>query len=248
MKIVFLLISFLFIALASAAQNEPIATDRPDQTETPQLVPPKYLQLEHGLTLEKDGPVKMLFIPSTLIRYGVNEYFELRLVAEPLVYWNGGSDFGFSPLEAGVKIKMLEEKGCLPQLAFIGHVAIPKTATDVFDIVYVAPSFRIAANHGITDNFGIGYNAGIEWDGLSAEPTFIYTLTLAAGLTDKLSAFAEVYGFIPQKSDFIDHRIDGGFTYLINNDFQLDLSAGWGYTADAPDYFAGIGVSYRFGL
>ena len=246
-KVISIFIILLSISQIIFAQEEPIVTDRPDQTESSELVPKNFLQLEHGITYEKDGIFKAIYAPSTLVRYGVNRYFELRLVAEPVFYGIDGIDeAGFSPLEVGIKAKMVEEKGCIPSIAFLGHLAIPKAASDDFDITYLAPAFRFNLSHTLTDNFSIGYNLGAEWDGFSAEPTFTYTFAAGYGITDELGVFAEAYGFIPQKSDITDHRLDGGFTYLINNDLQLDLSAGWGYTDDAPDYFMGVGISYRF--
>ena len=40
-----------------------------------------------------------------------------------------------------------------------------------------------------------------------------------------------------------EHYIDGGFTYLLNNDTQLDIRAGQGLNPSADDFFAGVGFS-----
>ena len=41
------------------------------------------------------------------------------------------------------------------------------------------------------------------------------------------------------------HSVDGGLTYLPHPRVQLDLAVGAGIDDDAPDWFAGVGVSFR---
>jgi hypothetical protein len=60
-----------------------------------------------------------------------------------------------------------------------------------------------------------------------------------------LGFYAELYGFV-QDYKAPDHRCDGGFTYLINNDFIADISGGFGLTPNAPRNYLSLGVSYRF--
>jgi hypothetical protein len=42
------------------------------------------------------------------------------------------------------------------------------------------------------------------------------------------------------------HYLNGGFTYLVSDDIQLDLRAGFGLSDAADDFFAGPGLSIRF--
>jgi hypothetical protein len=99
--------------------------------------------------------------------------------------------------------------------------------------------------HTLSKLFALSYNLGAEWNGETAEPTYIYTLTTGISLTDKLGAYAEIYGFAPQDAS-ADHRVDGGFTYLFNNNFIVDLSGGVGIiNSDLKNYIS-LGVSYRF--
>ena len=85
---------------------------------------------------------------------------------------------------------------------------------------------------------------GAEWDGISAEPTFLYTLTTGYSITEKFGSYIELFGFAPQK-DKANHNFDSGITYLINNNFMLDLSLGIGLTKNAPDHYLAIGFSFR---
>lgn len=42
------------------------------------------------------------------------------------------------------------------------------------------------------------------------------------------------------------NSFDGGFTYLLRDDLQVDASAGVGLSDDADDWFVGLGLSLRF--
>jgi hypothetical protein len=99
--------------------------------------------------------------------------------------------------------------------------------------------------HTLSDRFVLAYNLGTEWDGETPEPTFIYTLTTGCSITEKLGSYLEIYGFLPQNQQ-ADHRVDGGFTYLVTNNVMMDASGGIGLSPNAPNYFISFGMSYRF--
>ncbi len=99
--------------------------------------------------------------------------------------------------------------------------------------------------HKLTKKISLGYNLGVEWDGESPEPTYIYTLTQVTSLTKKINCFAEVYGFAPSLSK-AKHSFDGGLTYLLNKNLMIDLSGGLGLTNNAPHNYLSVRLSYRF--
>jgi hypothetical protein len=70
---------------------------------------------------------------------------------------------------------------------------------------------------------------------------------LGIGLTESLGAFVEFFGDIPTYSHGPGpaNLFDGGFTYLLNDNIQLDASAGVGLSQAAEDWFASIGLSFR---
>jgi hypothetical protein len=99
--------------------------------------------------------------------------------------------------------------------------------------------------HTISNKQTLSYNLGAEWDGYSPEPTFIYTLTTGYSFTEKIGGYIEFFGFIPQ-IEKPDHRFDGGLTYLLNPNQQLDISGGFGLSKTSPDYYVALGYSFRF--
>ncbi len=239
--------------LGSIAENTfaqsivPIQLDRPDQTECPFIVPKGYIQVENGFTFEKiDNNTKTINFPTALWKYGVNEKFELRLITETAyTKQNTETNIGLMPITVGFKSSLCEEKGLMPKTSFIGHLTTSNVGSKTFHTAFVAPSFRFTMQHTLTEKVALAYNIGAEWDGENATPTYIYTLTTGVSLTNRLGAYAELYGFIGTKSS-TNHRADGGFTYLVSNNFMVDISGGVGLTNNAPKQYVSLGVSYRF--
>jgi hypothetical protein len=230
----------------SGQDSAPIQTDRPDQTECPFIVPKDHFQMETGFLYEQtDKNVRSVSAPSVLFKYGLNERFELRLITEFTTIKSGESTIsGLNPVTIGFKINIAQEKGILPTASFIGHLTIPRFASKDFTSTYFAPAFRFAMQHTLSKKLSLGYNLGAEWEGETAEPAFIYTLTTGYSITTKIGAYAEVYGFAPQTSK-ADHRFDCGLNYLLRRNVLMDVSGGLGLTANAPDHYVALGFSFR---
>ncbi len=256
MKIVIpvIVLSLLICFQISYSQVEDISTDRPDQSESPLLVPKGSFQIEAGLTSESDVAttdvkVNILSAPSVLLRYGLAKNVELRAGIELInrkvtVFGTKTSTSGLGPIVAGTKIKLFTEKGSLPEAAFLFILTIPFKKNSEFQSEYIFSEFRLAMSHTLSKRFSLSYNLGGEWGAGQPGAIGIYTLSLGAVVTKKLSAFAEIYGFLPEGSS-PDHRLDGGITYLIMKNIQADASAGIGISDESPDFFIGLGVSVR---
>lgn len=245
-----LLLIFVFAQLARAQKAvEPIATDRPDQTETPILTPKKFFQAEIGFAREKNGAATNWLLPTALLKYSLSDFFEARLILEGQtsriktgnrVERTGG----LVPVEIGMKVKIAEEKGLIPHTSLIGHISLPNWASKDRKGVYSALNFRFTMQHTLSSFSTFSYNLGAEWDGRSPEPVFIYTLANGYTFSDKWGGYIELYGFAPQKQSAA-HNFDAGITYLVFPNLQFDVSAGFGITKNAPDHFVGCGVSFR---
>ncbi len=237
----------LFASFVIKAQTkEPIQADRPDQTETPAIVPTGMFQAEAGFTFQKNKAHNHSnSLPSVLWKYGVNEKLELRLITEFVSEKDGTErSSGFTPIYIGLKVNLCEEKGIIPKTSLIGHIGLPNAASSNYKTDYVAPEFRFTMQHTLSDKLSLGYNLGCEWDGISPETTFVYTLTTGYAINDKLGCYAEAFGFAPE-NDIAYHSLDGGFTYLINDNFMIDLSSGFGITDNAPEHYTALGFSFR---
>lgn len=269
------------LLLTSTALYAQIETDRPDFTESPNVVPKGALQVETGFVVENDAAIMTYPFPGTateervyrnttlntsLLRYGLLENLELRFnyalqssklhkyeVVEQGQAWPSPTELpdsafnasrGFSTSFIGFKTNLY--KSDKMSIGFLGHLYIPELASGGFAKVAgqkVAPEFLIPLTYDINDRFGIAVQYGLSWDGLTPNPTTSYTLALGYGITDKLSFYVEPYGFLTNNGDEL-HLINGGFTYLINDDFQVDLTGGFGLNEAAPDNFINCGASF----
>ena len=241
-------IVFLLFQNTCIAQDLPsIQTDRPDQTECPFITPKHYFQLENGFSYEKNNKNSELIVaPTILTRFGINKFFELRLITEYVVSKENSTTYpGINPILIGFKTRLLEEKGIIPSTSLIAHIGIPDLASSEYRANYYYPEFRFTMQHTISDKQSLSYNIGAEWDGVDKKPTFIYTLTTGYSLTETIGAYVEFYGFVSQIGK-ADHRFDLGFTYLFNPNHQLDISGGFGLSETSPSYYFSLGYSFRF--
>jgi Putative MetA-pathway of phenol degradation len=223
-----------------------IQTDRPDQTECPFITPINYFQFENGFSYEEiDVNSSEIVTPTILTRFGINDHFELRLITEYIIDKNYlGTASGINPILIGFKTRLFQQKGIVPLTSFIGHISIPKVTSTKFKTIYYAPQFRFTMQHTISVKQSLSYNIGSEWDGDTAEPTFIYTLTTGYSFSEKIGSYLELYGFVPQ-FEKPDHRFDAGLTYLFNPNHQFDISGGIGLSEKSSRYFISVGYSFR---
>jgi hypothetical protein len=243
----------MFSATTAFAQNEDaeIVTDRPDQSNTPLLLQKGALQIETGFVAEQDKTKTSRSINytynETLIKFGVNDLFELRFdvayLGTRVITNEVVRNQGFSPIKVGVKIKLADQKGAWPQAAVISNIGL-RTGSKEFTTPYNAGDITFAFAHDLTQRLSLTYNLGCQWTGDSPESVFTYTLSFAYAVTRHLSCFAESYSYFRQAQK-ADNRIDGGFTSKLAARVQYDVSAGLGLSENAPDYFVSTGLSIR---
>ena len=253
-----LLLSVLWIfsgMLFAQTEYPPLVTDRPDQTESSVTVPAGSFQVESGFVYERDYNTLIesdgYHYATTLLRYGLHKNLELRfgmayqeIRSRTLATDELESLTGLSPVNLGVKISVMKEKGWRPEMAFLTGITLPGTGLGAYSVSSFAPSLRFAFSHTLTDRFSLGYNLGAEWDGENPDALGIYTLVLGIGATERLGLFIEVYGAFPENGP-ADHRFDTGLTFLVADNFQLDMSGGLGLNKEAPDGFFNFGFSWR---
>jgi hypothetical protein len=148
------------LIIASSAKTfaqEPIHTDRPDQTECPFIVPKNYFQIENGLSFESTDDISNTYLyPSTLVKYGVNNILELRLIMElTTIKFEQENATGINPVTVGFKINIMQEKGILPTTSFIGHLTLPYAATSKFKSSVYEPAFRFTMQHTLTKRLSL---------------------------------------------------------------------------------------------
>ena len=232
-----------------------IITDRPDQTESSCTVPKNSLQIETGFVYENfkrdDVEFKNWGIATTLLRYGVWDNFELRLgsyyqlsSAKSDFYKMDTTQSGIGPIMVGFKVFVIEEKGIRPEISIMADLTLNKVGKLDYRPSYTYSSIKVLASHSLSDFFSLGYNFGYGNDGESANGFFVYSVVLGMSISDRFGAFAEVYG-TSNNGDIPHTRIDGGFTYLVRYNLQLDVSGGTGLDGGIKMYFLSFGLTWR---
>ena len=250
-----------------APLTEPLVTDRPDFTESTDAVPRGRFQLEGGYTFtydrERHDRTKAHTLPEFLLRAGGFDNFELRLGWEGYTWANDefvtqtragrhvigheGSQ-GASDLYVGFKYKVCEQDGLRPHFGVIPAISIPGGSA-AFSSGGVDPEIKLAWAYDLSDRIGVAGNVNF------AAPTedggrFFQTgasATLAVALLENVGGYFEYYGFYPNGRDSdCAHTLNGGLTWQLTDNLQLDWRAGFGLNEEADDFFTGVGFAIRF--
>jgi len=231
---------FGFLALAQ------INTDRPTQSFSPHVMPKSGLQLEAGFLSErpfKNVDLYNVTYVNALVRYGLLDNVELRLTQNYVGERSLSAINGVSPTTIGTKIHLHEQTGGLPQIGLIASVTLTN-GDEAFAPNESIQDIRLLFQNDLSDKLTLAYNFGAFWSG-SGTAVGIYTVMLGISASDKMSFFVEPYGFF-EKDTLADARFNAGLTYLVNDNFQLDLSAGNALSNLAPDYFVSFGAAVLF--
>jgi len=241
------------ITIAQNKESEEMETDRPSHSLTPKTVVENRFQAEVGVQKEFDKSNGLkeenYLYPTALLKYGLSKKLEVRVLIEDegdYAYIPNKQKIssGIKPVRVGLKYNLMEKKGAMPTTSIIANAAIPKFASPDFKGDYVAPAFRLAMENSLSKKVSLVYNLGVQWEPEDVHAQYLYTICPEFEITDKLSAFAEVYGFFSSEES-ADHRFDGGLFYKLKPNFQIDFSGGLGITKTSPDSFIEAGISFR---
>jgi hypothetical protein len=244
------------------SMDEPLVTDRPDFTESPVTVGVGVAQLEMGYTYTYDsgaaGSTQSHSYPGALLRVGMlAEWFELRIewgyTNERENVFGGAADStnGAEDLGLGCKIALTPQECMLPETGLILQMSLPTgSAADSAD--EVLPGFIYVYAWELNDDLSTAGQTQLNraLDGVTGEPyvEFSQSWTVGFSFTDRIGGYSEWFMFAPTgaDTDHTEHYFDGGFTYLVNNNLQLDAEAGVGLNGAADDYFLGTGFAVRW--
>ncbi len=239
------LILLFFLCLTPSFMAQEMVTDRPDQTESSNIVLPGHLQIEAGGLLERDEFNENLNSAAVLFRYGFSEKLELRLgLEQQWLYPQNSSDVyaGLTPASLGFKLALTDESCWVPKMALLSTFSIP-FSDHVLQSRYPGIDIRLTGEHTVNDKSGIGWNLGSSWNGDDAYATAWYSIAYGYELLPFLGCFAEIFGEMGPAPDTFN--FDAGFTVPVNENLQFDIYGGMGLNDAANDYFIGLGVSYR---
>lgn len=250
-----------------APLTEPLVTDRPDFTESTDAVPRGRFQLEGGYTFtydhERKERLRSHTAPELLLRLGLFDDFELRIGWEGYAWesalfeaetragrrvlredWSqGGND-----LSLGFKHKLWEQDGLRPHFGVIGELTVPSGSAGVSS-ADVDPEVKLLWSYDLNERLALSGNVNFAVPSEDAGRFFQTAASVSAAysLTDRIGTYVEYFGFYPNaRGSNCAHTLNGGLTFLITDNFQLDCRVGTGLNDEADDFFAGVGFAIRW--
>lgn len=237
-----------FAAIPATAQ--PMATDRPDFTESPSSVAFGRLQVEAGATLAREpGAGTVLSGPELLVRVGLGGGFEARAVVPDLVVTAPFTvDADGSPADA-----LFGFKAELGQAGGLDAAVIVEVALDASWLYGGSPEpssgpspralFILARD--VSPSVSVGGQAEATLDREAERVLLGGTLVGGFSLSPSVGAFLEVAasGVPDGPLAVVLHH---GYTLALGDALQLDVHGGAGLTRTAPGVFIGAGVGVRF--
>lgn len=245
-----LVVTLSLAMLASQATAEPLVTDRPDFTESPEAVAPGRVQVEAGITFERSGGDHVRSLGEVLVRVGAGKRAEVRvgLPSHMHLHEGGSSVSGWDDGYLGAKFVLREGEKRKPQVALLAGTSLPTGSRRVAERKY-QPEAVLAASLDLSDRVSLGANIGAA-RASSAGKRFnqvFGSLALGYSLNEKWGTYVEVYGYSRNEpGGGAQKYANTGLTYLVNDDFQLDARLGVGLNGGPRERFWGVGVARRF--
>jgi hypothetical protein len=241
--------------------DEPLESDRPDFTESPVTVGRGVIQLETGYDYTIDKTLGTQFtqhsFPQTLWRIGMfAEWFEFRIFynyeIDNFTLPNGRRQQlrGSDDLELGMKFCLTPQEGFLPAMGIIPAMTVPSGSPGLTEQI-VMPSLIWAYSWDLSKNISLGMSTDIERqrdDVGNVFTEFVQSISVEYKFTKHWGGYTEWAVFAPSGTtvERTQHYADGGFTFPLTNNIQLDAEVGVGLNAAANNFFAGSGATLRY--
>ncbi len=230
-------------AWSQDALNE-LTVDRPGIAEAPYTVAPGTYQFEIGFDYFKRYNGHIYNVPTVLFRTGVSQRAELRISSKQIVEKADSNAFlGVSPVSIGVKMHIFRQRNRIPEIDIMTNVIVPTTHSPVL-ANKVGYEVLLLFQNDFYPNMAVNYNVGYIWDNYRGKPMFTASFCFNYLPTSKVGLFAEYFSFVPDQSPG-ELGLDGGMTYLLRPNLQLDLSAGISRMETHNNVFVSSGFTFR---
>ena len=249
----------------------PIATDRPNFTESAQITPVGWLQYEGGYQFSRSAETNEdRNQVEQMLRFGINNKLEARAVINANTLKTSSIGVvgpmrmtGVDPVTFGFKYNLLVETNFLPHATWLSHVTLPWVVAGDYrapaQTNLVFHEQRLMLEKSLTKRLGIASNLGVS-GGLVGSNGFVsdgmFSLAADYDLGSDCGIYVEYFSewFWAGSQFYNTPYFDGGFTKLLSNDLQLDVYAGFNLSAytsanlPTTGIFIGTGISYRLPL
>ncbi len=235
----------IFITANSFSQSKlnELTVDRPGVAETPFTVAKGVYQFEVGFDYFKRFNGELYNLPIVLFRTGISKEAELRISSKQIVDKTEVVPFNeISPLSVGVKHHVIKQRHGVPEVDILANVIFPIGNSS--STKNIGPEFLLLFQNDFYPNTAINYNVGYYWDHIRQKNYFTASFCFNYLPTENVGLFIEYFEYVPDSWPG-EVGIDGGFTYLLGPQFQVDLSAGVSHVEKGNNLFVSSGFSFR---
>jgi len=236
-------------AADSSGGDDALTPDRPGFTNGSDTVAPGRVQIEAGATRTKDasanGGGQATDAPQALIRTGLNDKTELRLTL-PDYIWPSGGDSGFGDGAVGIRYKFYQSKDGNTKLALTPSLSVPVRSA-VTSSGHLDPTLSLNGQTMSGARWSLQSNLILSYPTQNGGRVTDYTASgeVSYALSGLLSVYGDYYYDAPVGGP-PSPIADGGFTYRVGKNIQLDIGTGRGLGGNAPVQFYSGGVAVRF--
>lgn len=233
-----------------------LVTDRPDFTESAEVVGRAVFQMESGFTFDKftlEGErSRSISGPYPLLRLGLSRRVELRFAGDGYS-WQRTSSLtederanGRSDYSAGGKVKLFDQTRALPDFAVIAAVTLPKGHPH-FRAAGYDTEFKFCFAKDAPLGFTVSSNVNLAPVKDAAGHYISRAFSISAGhaMWRNLSMYIETYNVTIDRNLGTSTILNGGLTHPIGKGVQVDVLTGHSVAGRQVGWFVGVGLSIR---
>jgi len=232
------------------AELRELSTDRPDTTESPISVDAGHVQIELDLIavgLDRGAvDTSTIDVAAANLKVGVTERVDLQLVVEPYhreVIGSGGTDMassGYGGTTLRVKANLWGNDGGATAAALLPFVS---RAGGTWGAGLAVP-----IGFELPGGFGSAVMPQLEVAdiGGASALTGMFTATTSHDVVGPVAAYVEAaVALAGTASDDVAVQADGGLTFGVSDDVQVDVGTRVGVIGDVPDVEVFLGLAAR---
>lgn len=257
------------IAVDDGGDDSPLrdfAPDRPDVTEGPFTIDAGHIQIETTLfgytrsPADAAGEVSDAYeFGTTNLRIGVSDRLELDVAWQPYGIvdrrGSGATERGIGSVDLRATYNLWGNDGLDragdTALALLPYVTLPTDKRNGIGEEDVAFGLIVPLAIKLGEKFDLGLNGAANFTRSGAGPTYDAAVLASASLgydvSDRVGTYAEVVWEFSRSDPLGDVvTLDTGLTYLVAEDWQIDVGVNIGASRAADDIAAFVGMAARF--
>jgi hypothetical protein len=223
-----------------------IATDRPDVTNSSQVVPRASVQVENGINWTDRQSVTVIDGTNTRVRFGIMPCTEL-LFDLPNYFGSlhGAALTGFSDFSPAIKRQLGRLPGGIELSATMG-LQLPTGTTRTAGSGY-GGYIQLPWSKEIVEGWSLSgmFTAFLIPGGHASNPTLEPTFAVERQVGSRADIFVEYVADRPRRGA-PSQIFDSGGAYRMTPTQQIDFRVGIGLNRAAPEHLFGVGYSFRF--